>query len=104
MVPTITYAEGKLRFASSTKGAEYHYTITDSDIAKDSYSQDGATDSRRIGGENQPRMKSQSMTIQAREKGHLSPLFSCLFHLFFKLFPIFLAHSDIFVYLCYHRR
>lgn len=41
MVPTITYAEGKLRFASSTKGAEYHYTITDSDIAKDSYSQDG---------------------------------------------------------------
>lgn len=41
MVPTITYAEGKLRFASSTKGAEYHYTITHSDIAKDSYSQDG---------------------------------------------------------------
>lgn len=41
IVPTITYAEGKLRFASSTKGAEYHYTITDSDIAKDSYSQDG---------------------------------------------------------------
>ena len=40
-VPTIMYAAGKLRFKSSTTGAEYHYTITDSDMANDSYSQDG---------------------------------------------------------------
>ena len=29
---------------------------------------------------------------QARENGHLSPLFSCLFQLFFLLFPISLAY------------
>ena len=34
-VPTISYADGKLTFASSTPNAEYHYTITDSDIASD---------------------------------------------------------------------
>ena len=41
-VPTITYAAGKLRFKSSTLGAKYYYTITDSDMATDAYSQDGA--------------------------------------------------------------
>lgn len=41
-VPTISYADGKLTFASSTpNNAEYHYTITDSDIASDAYCQDG---------------------------------------------------------------
>ena len=40
-VPEITYAAGKLSFKSSTTGAEYHYTITDSDMANDAYSQDG---------------------------------------------------------------
>ena len=40
-VPTISYADGKLTFASSTPNAEYHYTITDSDIASNAYCQDG---------------------------------------------------------------
>ena len=40
-VPTISYADGKLTFASSTPNAEYHYTITDNDMASDAYSQDG---------------------------------------------------------------
>lgn len=40
-VPTISYADGKLTFASSTPNAEYHYSITDSDIASNAYCQDG---------------------------------------------------------------
>ena len=40
-VPTISYADGKLTFASSTPNAEYHYTITDTDMASDAYSEDG---------------------------------------------------------------
>ena len=40
-VPTISYADGKLTFACSTPNAEYHYTITDSDIASDAYCQNG---------------------------------------------------------------
>ena len=40
-VPTISYADGKLTFASSTPNAEYHYTITDTDMASDKYSKDG---------------------------------------------------------------
>ena len=40
-VPTISYADGKLTFASSTPNAEYHYTITDTDMASDMYSKDG---------------------------------------------------------------
>ena len=40
-VPDISYADGKLTFASSTPNAEYHYTITDTDMASDAYSQDG---------------------------------------------------------------
>ena len=40
-VPTISYADGKLTFASSTPNAEYHYTITDTDMASDTYSKDG---------------------------------------------------------------
>lgn len=39
--PSIAYASGKLSFKSSTTGAEYHYTITDADMANDAYSQDG---------------------------------------------------------------
>ena len=40
-VPAISYAEGKLTFASATPNAEYHYTITDTDMASDAYSKDG---------------------------------------------------------------
>ena len=40
-VPAISYADGKLTFASATPNAEYHYTITDTDMASDAYSQDG---------------------------------------------------------------
>ena len=40
-VPFVSYADGKLTFACSTPNAEYHYTITDSDIASDAYCQDG---------------------------------------------------------------
>ena len=40
-VPTISYADGKLTFACSTPNAEYHYTITDTDMASDAYSKDG---------------------------------------------------------------
>lgn len=40
-VPAISYADGKLTFASSTPNAEYHYTITDTDMASDAYSKDG---------------------------------------------------------------
>ena len=40
-VPTISYADGKLTFASTTPNAEYHYTITDTDMASDTYSKDG---------------------------------------------------------------
>ena len=40
-VPDISYADGKLSFASSTPNAEYHYTITDTDMVSDTYSKDG---------------------------------------------------------------
>ena len=40
-VPAISYADGKLTFASSTPNAEYHYTIADTDMALDTYSKDG---------------------------------------------------------------
>ena len=40
-VPAISYADGKLTFASATPNAEYHYTITDTDMASDTYSKDG---------------------------------------------------------------
>lgn len=40
-VPTISYADGNLAFVSSTPNAEYHYTITDTDMASDMYSKDG---------------------------------------------------------------
>ena len=39
--PTIAYEDGTLVFNSTTEGAEYHYTITDSDIKSDAYSTDG---------------------------------------------------------------
>ena len=40
-VPTISYADGKLAFVSSTPNAEYYYTIADTDMASDAYSQNG---------------------------------------------------------------
>ena len=39
--PSISYASGELKFTSETAGAEYHYTITDADMASDAYSKDG---------------------------------------------------------------
>ena len=39
--PTISYESGELKFASETAGAEYHYTITDADMASDAYSKEG---------------------------------------------------------------
>ncbi len=39
--PTITYADGELQFASTTDGAQYHYTITDADMKADAFSEDG---------------------------------------------------------------
>ncbi len=40
-VPSITFIDGKLHFSSATQGAEYHYTITDKDMANGTYSQTG---------------------------------------------------------------
>ena len=40
-VPAISNADGKLTFVSSTPNAENHYTITDTDMASDTYSKDG---------------------------------------------------------------
>jgi len=42
--PAITFASGKLHFDSSTPNAEYHYTITDSDMAAEAYNQDGTVE------------------------------------------------------------
>ena len=39
--PSISYESGELKFASETAGAEYHYTITDADMASDAYSKEG---------------------------------------------------------------
>ena len=39
--PSISYESGKLMFACETAGAEYHYTITDADMASDAYSKEG---------------------------------------------------------------
>ena len=39
--PSISYESGKLKFASETAGAEYHYTITDTDIKSDALSENG---------------------------------------------------------------
>ena len=39
--PTISYESGKLKFASETAGAEYHYTITDADMASNAYNKEG---------------------------------------------------------------
>ena len=40
--PSISYESGELKFTSETAGAEYHYTITDADMASDAYSKDGS--------------------------------------------------------------
>ena len=42
--PSISYTAGKLRFTSSTPNAEYHSTITDTDMMSDKYVQDGVLD------------------------------------------------------------
>ena len=39
--PSVSYESGELKFASETAGAEYHYTITDADMASDAYSKEG---------------------------------------------------------------
>ena len=39
--PTITYSDGELQFASNTQGVQYHFTITDADMANDMVSEDG---------------------------------------------------------------
>ena len=39
--PTISYEFGKLKFDCETAGAEYHYTITDTDITSDALSENG---------------------------------------------------------------
>ncbi len=39
--PTITYSDGELQFASTTEGAQYHYTIVDADMANEAFSEDG---------------------------------------------------------------
>ena len=39
--PAISYASGELKFTSETAGAEYHYTITDTDIKSDALSEEG---------------------------------------------------------------
>ena len=39
--PSISYALGELKFASETAGAEYHYTITDADMASNAYNKEG---------------------------------------------------------------
>ncbi len=39
--PTISYVAGKLKFSCNTDGAEYHYTLTDSDVKSDAAYSDG---------------------------------------------------------------
>ena len=39
--PSVSYESGKLKFACETAGAEYHYTITDTDITSDALSEIG---------------------------------------------------------------
>lgn len=39
--PSITFANGKLLFESSTSGANYHYTVSSKDMATDAYSENG---------------------------------------------------------------
>ena len=39
--PSISYASRELKFASETAGAEYHYTITDADMASNAYNKEG---------------------------------------------------------------
>ena len=39
--PSISYESGELKFVSETAGAEYHYTITDADMASNAYSKEG---------------------------------------------------------------
>lgn len=40
--PSISYSDGQLQILSNTPNSEYHYTITNSDMISDGYSQDGS--------------------------------------------------------------
>jgi len=40
-IPSISYISGKIHLSSRTTNAEYHYSITDSDIKTDAYSETG---------------------------------------------------------------
>ena len=39
--PSVSYESGKLKFTCETAGAEYHYTITDADMASNAYNKEG---------------------------------------------------------------
>lgn len=39
--PSVSYESGKLKFASETAGAKYHYTITDTDVKTDALNKIG---------------------------------------------------------------
>ncbi len=39
--PSVSYEGGELKFESETPGAEYHYTMSDTDMATDAYSEEG---------------------------------------------------------------
>ena len=39
--PSVSYESGKLKFASETAGAKYHYTITDTDVKTDALNENG---------------------------------------------------------------
>lgn len=45
--PVIDYKDGQLVFTSATEGAQYHYTLTDNDMAQDAFSENGKV---KIGG------------------------------------------------------
>lgn len=42
--PTIVYADGQLKFSDTTTGAQYHYTLTCSDVQSDKLNEDGKVD------------------------------------------------------------
>ena len=42
--PTIGYADGQLKFSDTTTGAQYHYTLSCSDVQSDKLNEDGNVD------------------------------------------------------------
>lgn len=42
--PTIGYADGQLKFSDTTTGAQYHYTLSCSDVQSDKLNEDGKVD------------------------------------------------------------